>query len=369
MAKVLIVAANTRSLVDNRGDLINEIKARGHDLLALIPKSDFDKEKIKEISIDYKLFSLSRQKMNPFSDLYSVYDLYNKIKEYKPDYVFSYTIKPIVYGSTAAGLARVKNIYSMVTGLGYLFIGNSMKKKTFKKLALIMYKAGFIFNQKVFFQNFDDIKLFKSANIIKEKKITKVNGSGVNTDYYQAYFKYPMKPRFLVIARLLEDKGIYEYVKAAKILKERYPEAEFNLLGPYDDNPSAITETEVKNWTEQGLINYLGKTKDVRPYIKNSDVVVLPSYREGTPRVNLEAMSMARTVVTTDVPGCRETVEVGYNGFLAEVKNPESLAAAMEKFIKNPELIKKMGKRARKFVKEKYDVNKVNEIIINTMGL
>jgi len=176
-------------------------------------------------------------------------------------------------------------------------------------------------------------------------------------------------PKFLLIARLLKDKGIYEYIEAAKLVKSRYPHACFSIVGPPDPSPSGIGLNQLKEYIRQGIIEYHGRTDDVRPFISEANVYVLPSYREGTPRTVLEAMAMGRPIITTDVPGCRETVKSGYNGFLVPVKNATALSEAMVKFVQSPALISQMGAASRKFAEEKYDVHKVNQIILGNMGL
>ena len=369
MAKVLFIAPNTRSLVDNRGDLIKQIEKRGNEVIALIPENEYDEGKLKQLGVKHYLYYMSRQSMNPFNDIASLFDLHRQIKKTNPDCVFSYHIKSVVYGSIAAKLAGIDNLYAMVTGLGYLFIGDNFKKKVLQRIALMMYRAGLYLNKKVFIQNYNDINFFKEKNVVNDSKIIKVNGSGVNTDFYYPDYDYPQGPVFLMISRLLEDKGVYEYAAAAKKLKEQGCEADFNLLGPYDDNPSAIDKCEVEDWVEEGYINYLGKTDDVRPYITSADIIVLPSYREGTPRSVLEGMSMARPIITTRAPGCSETVEEGENGFLVQTRDVDSLVQAMKRFVNNTGLIEEMGEKSRKIAEEKYDVDKVNETIIENMDL
>jgi glycosyltransferase involved in cell wall biosynthesis len=177
------------------------------------------------------------------------------------------------------------------------------------------------------------------------------------------------RPVFLLIARLIRDKGVFEYADAARILKRRYPEAVFRLLGWFDRHPEAISPKQIDQWQREGIIEYLGETQDVRPFLAESNVYVLPSYREGTPRTVLEAMAMGRPIVTTDAPGCRETVIEGKNGFLVPPRNVDALGKAMERFISTPEIIETMGGESRKFAEMKYDVHKVNYVIMRTMGL
>lgn len=226
-----------------------------------------------------------------------------------------------------------------------------------------------------FFQNPDDLNLFKKLGILKPNiPATVVNGSGVDINNFNiipfpTYSSGVIKPSFLLIARLLKDKGLIEYIEAARIIKSRYPETEFHLVGYIDENPAAITQSQLDEWVESGVVNYWGRLNDVRPAIAASSVYVLPSYREGTSRSVLEAMAMGRPIITTDAPGCRETVVDSRNGFLVPIKTVNELANAMEQFIKNPELIKNMGKASRKLTEERFDVNKVNEFMIKEMSL
>ena len=218
--------------------------------------------------------------------------------------------------------------------------------------------------------NTDDLDLFTKLGILPDsQKTVLINGSGVNIEHY-AYTKPKNgKMVFLIIARLLWDKGIGEFVSAARLLKKKYPEVSFHIVGPYDNNPSAIKRNDILKWQDEGLIEYMGSTEDVRPYIAECSVYVLPSYREGTPRSVLEAMSMGRPIITTDAPGCRETVIDGINGFLVPVRDSERLSNAMEKFLQNPSLITEMGAKSREIAEARYDVNKVNHSIMQAMGL
>lgn len=228
--------------------------------------------------------------------------------------------------------------------------------------------------KKVFFQNPDDQMLFKKMGILKDSVSSfVVNGSGVNVFEY-AVKPFPTNnnlptPKFLLIARLLGDKGIREYAQAAKIIKNKHPQIQFDLVGWIDDNPNAIRQDELDGWISEGLFHYWGKLSDVKPAIAASSIYVLPSYREGTPRTVLEAMAMGRPIITTNAPGCRETVIDGYNGYLIPIKSVSELANAMEKFILNPELIYKMGAASRKFAEEKFDVNAVNQTMLSEMGI
>ena len=225
----------------------------------------------------------------------------------------------------------------------------------------------------VFFQNSDDEQLFRQLNILTPMQNSAiVNGSGVNT---KTFAQVPLPAvnghavNFLFIARLLNDKGVQEYAAAARIIKAKYPEAIFHIVGYLDSNPSSISQAELDSWIEDGTIQYWGRLSDVRPAIEAAHVFVLPSYREGTPRTVLESMSMGRAIITTNAPGCRQTVEVNRNGFLVEVKAVEGLADAMEKFITQPALIQTMGQASREIAETKYDVEIVNQFMFDKMNL
>ena len=221
---------------------------------------------------------------------------------------------------------------------------------------------------KIFFQNNDDVKVFTDNKIIKKEKTVILNGSGVNLE------KFTQKPlpdgaTFLCISRLIKDKGVYEYLKAARIVKEKYSNARFLLVGPYDSNPSALKPEELQPYIDDGIIEYFGEASDVRPYLEMCNVFVLPSYREGTPKTVLEAMATGRAIITTDATGCRETVINGENGYLVPIKDVDALSTAMIDLIEKPELISQMADKGLEFVKQKFDVNIVNNIINTTMNL
>jgi len=342
----------------------------GHKVICLGPEAGFE-QPLQELGADYRQIPLHRTGLNPLKDVKTLFSLRKVLKEIKPDIVFSYTVKPIVYGSIAAHMAGVRRMYALISGLGYVFIGQTFKQRLLTQIVAFLYRRGLKYNQVVFFQNPDDLHLFVSKSIVpKTVKPVLVNGSGVNIEKF-AFAPPKLSPvTFLLIARLIKDKGILEYVESARLLKQKYPAAKCQLLGPLDINPAAITQEQLERWTKEGIIEYLGKTNDVRPYIADASVFVLPSfYREGTPRSVLEAMSMGRPIITTDAPGCRETVIDGKNGFLVSVKDVDALKSAMEKFILEPDLISQMGKQSRIIAEEKYDVRKVNRAILKEMGL
>ena len=369
MAKIVIIAGNARSLIANRAHLIATWKDKGHKVIALVPEYDATKD-LDSLGIKYHLIPLFRTSINPFKDAFFIVHLIQLLKQIKPDILFTYTIKPVIYGAIAAHFAKVPNVFPMITGLGYIYAGSTLKQNILKRVTNFLYKIALKKSKKVFFQNDDDLNLFLQKSLLPQKKAVKINGSGVDIDKY--YYTLPPKDRitFLLVSRLLYYKGIVEFVEAAKLIKIKYPNVQFQILGPYDNNPDAISERDMENWEKEGVVEYLGKTNDVRSYIAQSSVFVLPSYyREGTPRSILEAMSMGKPIITTNAPGCKETVENGVNGFLVPVKDIDALTNAMTKFIINGILIEKMGLNSRELAIQKYDVHKVNDIIIKEMKL
>lgn len=366
--KILVIGPYTRSVISFRGELIKEFVRRSYEVYVLAPETGYEKE-LATIGAEFIRIPLKRNGFNPFTDIRLILFLYKTFNSIKPDKVFLYAIKPVVYGSLAAYYAGVKNIFSMITGLGYVFTGQGLRQKALRLLITRLYRRALAKNKKVFFQNPDDFNLFLNHGLVSADRTVLVNGSGVDLDTYGYTDPLPDPVSFLLIARLIRDKGIVEYIEAAALLKKKYPQVVFKLLGPFDSNPNAIKPEVLDKWLDAGVIEYLGETNDVRPYLAAASVYVLPSYREGTPRSVLEAMSMGRPVITTEAPGCRETVLQGVNGFLVPVKDSAKLAEAMEEFINNPYIIEKMGQKSHELAREKYDVRKINRVILESMGL
>ncbi len=375
MRPILLVASYAESLVNFRAPLIDALLKAGLQVHAAAPDLCENMQVCKALEAKGVVVhdvSMQRTGLNPIADLITLLALVKLMRRIKPDYVLSYTIKPVIYGSLAAALTGVKKRFTLITGLGYAFSGqgeSAGRRSLLRKLLLRLYRLALHFSQVVFFQNPDDKALFYQLGLVSSDSVTKVvNGSGVDVAHYdQAPF--PDEISFLLIARLLGDKGIREYVAAAKAIKAKSPAIKCKLVGWIDTNPDAISQQELDGWITDGTIEYLGKLSDVRPAIAESSVYVLPSYREGTPRTVLEAMAMGRPVITTDAPGCRETVDDGDNGFLVPVKAVDALVDAMGRFIKEPELIKKMGQRSREIAEDKYDVHKVNAVMLKIMGI
>ena len=371
----LLIASYPDSLIKFRGPLIEALCKKGLQVHIAVPDIEQNTEIKKELEskgIVIHDIPLRRTGMNPLVDMNTLVHLWKLMRRIKPNYVMGYTIKPVIYGSLAAWLAKVPKRFALITGLGYAFQGQeitSIKRGLVRKLVQRLYATALSTTHQVFFQNPDDEALFRQLNILKSSTPSfVVNGSGVNVSEYELT-PLPSQPRFLLIARLLGDKGIKEYAEAAKLIKQEHAGIDFDLVGWIDENPDAIKQQELDTWISEGTINYLGKLTDVRPAISNSSVYVLPSYREGTPRTVLEAMSMGRAIITTDAPGCRETVVDGDNGFLVPVKSADALVNAMNNLIQSPELVQKMGQRSREIAEQKYDVHKVNDVMLREMGI
>jgi len=369
----LLIASFPDSLIKFRGPLLRALVAKGLDVhvaapdLAGVPEI---RTELEALGITLHEIGLKRTGTNPMADLATVAELWQLMRRIQADYVLGYTIKPVIYGSLAAWLAGVPERFALVTGLGYAFTGEaSGKRGILRKLIQRLYRFGLSKSRKVFFQNPDDEALFRQLGLLPvDVPSCVVNGSGVDVADY-AVAPLPDKPSFLLIARLLGDKGVREYAQAAQRVKAQHPSVVFRLVGWIDDNPDAISQQELDEWVNTGTVEFLGKLADVRPAIAGSNVYVLPSYREGTPRTVLEAMAMGRPVITADAPGCRETVVDGDNGFLVPVQSVDELVRAMVRFIQEPELVARMGERSRQIAEEKYDVHKVNEFMLAEMGI
>jgi len=370
MKKVFIIGGYPKSLIQFRGKLLESFIKEGYRVTACSDGIDSDTiEKLKLIGIEYIPASINRTRINPLYDLILLVQLFFIIKKLKPDIVLTYTVKPVIYGMIAARLAGVKNRYAMITGLGHPFTSvDSLSKKMLRLIVASLYKISLIKVKVVFFQNNDDLNLFKTKNIISTSvDSVRVMGSGVDVNYYKFEKELPEDISFIMASRLLNDKGIREYAEAARIVKNSKfgNKVNFYLLGAFDSNPTAIQPNDLKQWESNGFLKYLGEVEDVRPYIKNSSVFVLPSYREGMPRSVLEAMSIGRAIITTDVPGCRDTVINNKNGYLVKSKSAEELAIAMLKILANPEDIISMGIQSRKMAENSFKVSDVNKIILN----
>lgn len=367
MKRIAILTNQSSSLLNFWQYLIFKLLEMDFKVECIIPAGDRLAEKgLEKLGAHIIHYNLDRKGINPIKDMGTVIELIKIFNNIKPDILFSTTIKPVIYGCIAARITGVPCIYAMITGLGYAFETDTKIKKAVNKLAAFLYGRSLKHATGIFFQNKDDEKIFRDLKIISpDARILYANGTGVDTcKFYHANLPESENLNFLMIGRLLEAKGIREYAKACELLKKKYPETNFYLLGQPEYGRGSVSLDEVSNYKS---VEYLGHTSSVSEVIKNSHVVVLPSLREGMPTAILEASSMGRPCVVTDVAGCHDVIINGENGFLVEVSNAESLAKGMEKFILHRDLIKAMGEKARKIAIEKYDIKKVTAGIISDM--
>lgn len=336
--------------------LIKALKESGHEIHAIAPEDEYSK-KLVELGCKYHKVTMDSRGVNPIKDLALFFELRRIYKRINPDVILHYTIKPNLYGTMAATTLKIPAINN-VCGLGTVFLNENLVSK----IALMMYRFAFRFPKKVFFQNSYDHDLFVERGLIKADISDIVPGSGIDLNYFQPKpFKRNKEFTFLLISRLIHDKGVIEYIDAIKQLKVQGTEAKFQILGAKDPEHRRGIKTElVDGWIENNIIEYLGTTDDVRGYIADADCVVLPSYREGTPRTLLEAASSSKPIIATDVPGCKNVVEDSYNGLLCKLKDPEDLANKMLEMMELPDdSIKRLGKNGRDKVENEFSENVV----------
>jgi len=367
--RVVVVASLAESLVNFRGPLLRRLVGSGHEVTALAPQSPSIAAQLADWGVRFESIPLERTGLNPLRDVRLLLHLLKALRRLRPDCVLTYTIKPVVYGCIAARIARVPTIGAMITGLGFAFTdGTGATRTVTRRVARSLYSMALRAATVVFFQNPDDRNLFVTLGLLHGTRVVMIDGSGVDLDHF-APTPLPQRTSFLMIARLVRDKGVQEYVDAARLLRRSRPEVPCVLAGWLDTNPAAVSAADLKHWVEEGAVHYVGGLDDVRSALAECSVYVLPSYREGTPRTVLEAMSMGRAAITTDVPGCRETVVDGESGVLVPVRDAEALAAAMFGFIDDPSRAASMGAAARKRAEAKYNVHNVNSVIAAALDL
>jgi len=361
-SKIALVANTTWNIYNFRLNIIRKLRDEGHEVIVMAPVDKYIsyQRKIQGVT-HYPIHTLRRDSINPVRDIQLTSELLQLYKTHKPDLIIHYTVKPNIYGGIAARLAGIPSI-AVVTGLGYAFIHNGFVKHTTKTL----YRLASRYHRKVVFENQDDRKLFIEEKLLTAEKSTAVNGCGVDINFYTPR-KHPVDTplTFTFIGRLLYDKGIQEFILAARIVKAVHPETRFWIVGEIDkNNPSAIREDDLLRWVKDKTVEYHGPAQDVRPFGGDSDCIVLPSYREGMSRVIMEAMAMERPVITTDTAGCREAIVDGVNGFIVPVGNADGLAQAMLKFkALTAEERADLGENGRKRALALYDENIVADVI------
>ena len=377
--KIAIIGSTAYNLYNFRKDFIFACLEQGHQVYAFV--SEYDDQWldiIKNLGATPISYQLSRGGLNPLSDLYSIFQLINKIKEIQPDIVFSYSTKPIIYATLAAYKTNVPYIYGMIEGLGSPFTihkhGQSLKTKFIRFVQISLYRLAFPYLDKIIFLNRDDPKdLVHRYNLPHKNNAIEVLGPiGLNLQEY-AYTKWDTEKNlsFIFIARLIAEKGIFEYLEAARIVKEKYPDITFKIIGGLDpENPTGLKQVQLDQLIETGIIEYAGFVKDVNQRICESAVFVLPSYyREGIPRSTQEAMAIGRPVITTDVPGCNETVVEGVTGFLIPKWDVNALVKKMIYFIEYPEQVNKMGYQGFLYAKKNFNADHINHRLLQILGM
>ena len=367
---ILLLGAEPKSLLNFRRPLIVAMVRAGLRVaVASMAPAEAQRQALEALGAEVHAVPFARAGMNPVKDFATLMALYRLMAHLRPDGVIAYTAKPVIYGLIAAWMARVPRRAALITGLGYSFIdGPERSRQVARRAARFLYGLALPRATAILFQNPDDRQTFADLGLLpKHVPVSVVNGSGVDTEHF-APAAFPSSPVFLMIARLLADKGVREYAEAAAELRRAVPGAKTLLVGGLDPSPNAVSEDELKGFVSGGL-DYRGELADVRTAIAESSVMVLPSYREGTPRSVLEAMSMGRAIITTDAPGCRETVVDGQNGKLVPVRNASALVAAMIELGKNHELAAAMGQASRRLAQEKYEAGRVAVDTLTKAGL
>ena len=372
--RILIIASLSDSLLNFRRDLIQTLVIEGNEVLCCAAEKDHldgsythAEIELSKIGAKWQSYPLSRTSTNPIEDFKTLLSLRKIVKGFKPDIVLSYTVKPNIYGSIASRGYRSAKIFSLITGITAGLRDQREIRSPRGKALRWLYRIGLQNNEGVIFQNPDDLDWLKSLGIITTQKTHLVNGSGVDLEQFPPVPLPSNSPlSFLCIARLLAEKGIREFADAARNVKQTYPSVEFNLVGPIDPQPSSVQLAEIKAWEAEGVLHYHGQQADVRPWLAKCSVFVLPSYREGTPRTVLEALATGRAIITSNAPGCRQTVVDGLNGYLVPVRSVSDLVGALSQFCQNPELVKKMGDESLKLSKN-FDVHSVTKSMIDFM--
>lgn len=373
---IVMIGTTAACFYGFRAELIKNLNLKNITVYAFTTDNDaLELDKISGLGAIPISYQLNRGGLNPLADMLATYKLAQQIKQLKPDLVFSYFAKPVIFGTLAAKIAKVPKIIGMLEGLGYTFTdqpnGLSSKTKLIKAIQVFLYKLALPKLDQLILLNHDDKTDLLINNDIEVKETYILGGIGLDLNQYQySPAKKTLPIQFLFIGRLLKEKGIHDFIAAAQIVKEKFPQTIFTVLGGIDEaNLGALTQGELTQYIDQNVIDYPGHVENIAEWIKQSHVFVLPSYREGVPRSTQEAMAIGRPVITTDVPGCRDTVIDGVNGFLVPKWNPQALAEKMIYFIEHPEQVRMMGDQSHKIAIEKFDAEKVNQRLLEILGI
>ena len=367
----VVLGASTESLVNFRISMIENLAKDGYRVIAMSPepRNDFLRDAVKTLPADFVGYPLVRNSLSPLTDLVTFYALVRRLRKIKPDIVFTYNIKPIIWGSlTLRWLHSKARFVVLIEGMGFAFQDRVGWRRWLKKLLIALSRIALHRASRVIFLNQESRDEFVAYGIIPHEKTVLLDGIGVDLDRF-AYS--PLKstrdesPVFVCVARLMNEKGLCEYVEAAKRVQQHCPDARFLLAGPEDPSPDGIAIDQVYQWQQQGVIEYLGELSDVRDLLEESHVFVLPSYHEGLPRSIMEAMAIGRPILTTDIPGCRRTVEAGRNGFLVPPRDVDALTERMLWFIDNADCWQKMGLASRAIAEQRFDVRVINKQLMH----
>lgn len=373
---IVVLGTQPEWLSGLRGPMLRDFVARGYRVTAIGAEEMADvRAALESWGVAFEVVPLRRAGLNPVRDLGSCWALWRTLRRLRPDLILAYTLKPVVYGMPVAWLAGVKRRFAMITGRGYSFLeGPELSRRISRTLATLLYRFSLCFADGVLFHNEDDRAFFLEQRMIQPSTATRrIWGSGIDLD---THAPAPLPPitaeapiRFLMVGRLIRDKGVNEFADAARILRDEGHAAQFRLVGPTDPSPNAVPPELIADWAASGTIDYVGPVDDVRPEIAASHVMVLPSYSEGLPRSVLEGMAAGRPVITTLAPGCRDTVEEGQSGLLVPVRDSAALADAMRQLIERPEQVEQMGQRALERARSRFDVGSVNGDIADFLAL
>lgn len=370
--KIVVIGGWAPSLIRFRAPLLQEMVARGHDVHAWAPEGTAAlRAQLSELGVKFESLTLERAGLSAIADARALVDLTRRLRATRPDLLFTYTIKPIVYGAIAARLGGQPSHAALVTGLGWAFTGPAAdpRRRRVRAIASRLYRYALDRCDVIFLQNPDDIAdLVAHGALAPDAPVHLVRGSGVDLTEFPATPLPPPPVRFLFMGRLLRDKGIYEYVEAARLVRRTHAQVSFAVLGWTDSNPASVTTRELESWVREGTVEYLGTKTDVRSDLAACHVLVLPSYREGTPRSVLEAMSMGRAVITTDVPGCRQSIVHDETGLVVPVRNPDALAHAAELLIRDPTRLHRFALAARTRAEALYDARKIAASMLDALG-
>ena len=367
--RIAVVSRCAWTLYNFRAGLIRALVREGAEVITGGAGGDGYENKVKRLGVSFFDLPVDKRGINPVADLRLISTLYRWYRAEHPNIVHHFTIKPVIYGSIAGKLARIPIIINTVTGLGYVFTDQDRGWLTM--LVRAMYQGAFSASDHVFFQNLEDREFFGRYNNRLSGKVSVLPGSGVDCDLFSPRQELTKTredgTNFLMVSRVLKDKGVYEFVEAGRLVKKLYPDTTLKLLGRRDErNPSVVSMKDLEQWHAEGILEWLGEVEDVRPFLAEADVVVLPSYREGTPRSLLEAAAMQKPLIATDVPGCREIVIQGKTGLLVQPKDSKGLARAMIKMIENPLMRLQMGREGRRKVEKEFDETIVIEKVLDT---